>query len=117
MASGGHIKVDTVALQQMATNLKGSAGVVDGKAALLTSHTFDGPQAGREYTADGKKVHNSLSRLTTWLKNWQTAIAKTGETMSTSATNYGTVDDSSVEKFTAQGVNLTVPPPQTTDRV
>lgn len=106
MASGGHVKVDVVSLQRMATNLKGSAGVLDNKTTELTSHTFGGPQAGRDYTADGVKINHSLGHLTTWLKNWQTAIAKMGETMSTSADTYSTVDDSNVEKFNATGVNL-----------
>ncbi|MEU6561088.1 hypothetical protein [Nocardia nova] len=99
--AGTHVKVDVDALQAMATKLKGSAGVIGNKKTDLAAHSFGQDQAGKDYGTEGKKVHDSLERLQTWLSNWQTAIQKTGEQMASSANLYATTDDGNVEKIKA----------------
>ncbi|CCF61728.1 type VII secretion target [Nocardia cyriacigeorgica] len=104
--AGDSVTVDVDALRTIASNLKGSAGVVGNKVTDLEANTFGAGQAGQIYGTEGKKVGDALGRLTTWLKNWQGAIEKSGTTMSTNADTYSRTDDDNVKKIKAAGVQL-----------
>ncbi|KAF0848354.1 type VII secretion target [Nocardia caishijiensis] len=102
---GDQVTVDPTALRKAGSNLKASAADI-GVCAADAKWTFTAKQAGREYGAEGAKVGAVIGKVETWLKNWQTAVDKTGAQMTTSADSYATSDDASVSKITAAGVNL-----------
>ncbi|WP_194817423.1 hypothetical protein [Nocardia sp. XZ_19_385] len=106
VATSNQVTVDTTNLQKIGSNLKTSAANVGNKTADVKDWKFGAAQAGRKYDVAGTKVGNEIGRIATWLKNWQTAIDKTGANITTSATSYASVDDSNVKKITAAGVNL-----------
>ncbi|MEV0294765.1 hypothetical protein [Nocardia sp. NPDC050710] len=101
-----YVEVDTTALQKMGNNLKTSATAIGGQKAQVESLKFGPAQAGRAYAEKGTKVSEGWGHVATWLKNWQTAIDKSGGVYTTSATSYAAVDNSNVKKITAAGVNL-----------
>ncbi|MEV6273837.1 type VII secretion target [Nocardia sp. NPDC051832] len=106
MATNDKVTVDTTNLQKLGSNLKTSAANIGGKTNDVKDWKFGAAQAGRAYGSEGDKVGAGLSRVGTWLKNWQTAIDKTGSNITTSASSYASVDDANVKKITAAGVNL-----------
>ncbi|TLF82371.1 hypothetical protein [Nocardia cyriacigeorgica] len=105
----GTVKVDPTTLQQIGSNLRASASVLGNRATDIERHEFGPAQAGRLYASEGTKIHDGLARIATWLKNWQTAIDKSGSLMSSNASTYATTEDGNVEKFQATGVQLTSP--------
>ena len=103
---GDSITVDPTALRKAASNLKASAADIGTCSADVKGWSFTAAQAGRDYGAEGTKVGGVIGKVETWLKNWQTAIDKTGVQFGASADTYATVDDANVKKITAAGVNL-----------
>ncbi|MFC6009643.1 hypothetical protein [Nocardia lasii] len=103
---GDQVTVDPTALRKAGSNLKASAADIGTCAGDVTGWSFTAAQAGREYGAEGTKVGGVIGKVETWLKNWQTAIDKTGAQFAASADAYALVDDDNVKKITAAGVNL-----------
>ncbi|MGV9820324.1 hypothetical protein [Nocardia xishanensis] len=106
MTTGGQVTVDPDALQQIGRNLLESTTILGNKLVDVQRQDFGSAQAGRAYAAEGTKVHDGLARFSAWLKNWQGAVEKTGKQISTSATQYASVDDANVSKIEMQGLNL-----------
>ncbi|MGW4631704.1 hypothetical protein [Nocardia sp. NPDC004415] len=103
---GDQVTVDPTTLRNAGSNLKASAADIGTYTADIKGWSFTAAQAGGNYGAEGTKVGGVIGKVETWLKNWQTAIDKTGAQFTTSADTYATVDDANVKKITAAGVNL-----------
>lgn len=104
----GQVIVDTANLQALGGKLKTSASDIGTSSSGIKTCAFGAAKAGRGYASEGKSLGDSVGRVGTWLKNWQAAIEKSGTSCQTSAASYAAVDDASVKKISAQGVNLGV---------
>ncbi|MEV0707563.1 hypothetical protein [Nocardia aurea] len=106
MSIGGQVIVDAATLARIGGDLQTSAAIVGGRAADVDGSEFGPAQAGRGYAAEGAGIAAGMGRVTTGLKNWQSAVDRTGAQMSSSASGYASIDDSNVRKIAAATVDL-----------
>ncbi|WP_405179696.1 hypothetical protein OG225_39080 [Nocardia sp. NBC_01377] len=106
MSTGGQVIVDPSTLGRIGGNLRTSAAIVGGKVADVDGSEFGPAQAGREYATEGAGIAAGIDRVATWLKNWQTAVDRTGAQMSASASSYASIDDSNVKRIAAAIIDL-----------
>ncbi|MEU4598232.1 hypothetical protein [Nocardia sp. NPDC023988] len=103
---GSHVRVDPDLLRTLGGHLTTSAGTIKTLNKEVSGWSFTAKQAGRGYGDEGTKFGAEIGNIGAWLTHWETAIAKSGSTYTTSANTYSAVDDANVTKFKAQGVNL-----------
>lgn len=105
---GSHVTVDPTQLRKLGGNLTTSASTIGtlNKDKGISGWTFTAAQAGTAYGAEGAKFGAVIGQIGTWLTNWETAIARSGNAYTNSANTYSAVDDANVTKITAAGVNL-----------
>jgi hypothetical protein len=98
MGSGDNVIVNTDELARLANELRQSAGAVQGSLENVTDNLFGvgsngkEPEAGRNYTAQGRKIHDGLEQLGKRLQEWTTAGSALADAFGKSAMTYEIVD-------------------------
>ncbi len=110
---GDTLGVSTGELGQFAERLRSSAGTVTGTVKNVTGHTWgagnsqQGPEAGRNYAAQGKTISDALTEIGKWMTDWGSAASALADAVG--AANVAYTDTDAVNAGNTQNVTTNVP--------
>ncbi len=100
MSTPLNVKRDEVT--NVATIFDTTADTIEHEAEAAARCTFDGPMAGREYTANGTAVHGGYEKIAASLRDWNTQSRGIATTMRAAVAQYGAGDDKNADNLTGQ---------------
>ncbi|MGY2061580.1 hypothetical protein ACW9HQ_42470, partial [Nocardia gipuzkoensis] len=94
----GSVLVDSQAVHAVAGRLKASAAALGDNAKLVRANTFGAAQAGMGYAEQGKRIHDGLVRIESWLLQWQEASGALAEAVGQTVVVLGETDAEAARK-------------------
>jgi hypothetical protein len=96
------LNVERDEVTNVATIFDTTADTIEHEAEGATGCTFDGPLAGRKYTANGTAVHGGYRKIAASLQDWTKQSHNIAKTMRAAVTQYGADDAKNGDNLAGQ---------------
>ncbi|MEC3913220.1 hypothetical protein [Nocardia sp. CDC160] len=92
MGGSGDFGVRVSSLHAAAATLRENATALQEHSRAVQEHTIGGNATGRDYTAQGKAIHQGFEQIAACLRYWSEASAATAEVFDRAAGEYARID-------------------------